>query len=81
MTGKDNRPSLKPHATDVVSLVFGLIFLSAVGWWLLARVASITTGEVLGWAIAGNLMVVGAIGLLAAVRPTPRRRRKSSPPR
>lgn len=60
------RRGLTPHPVDVLSLVFGLIFLGAAGWWLLAEVSSIRVP--FGWLVALSLIVIGAIGLFAAVR-------------
>ncbi|MGA8113283.1 MAG: hypothetical protein WCA46_06450 [Actinocatenispora sp.] len=79
MSDQDNRekPGLRTHPTDVVSLVFGLIFLGLAGWWLLDLVAGVTLP--LGWLLAVTLIVVGGIGLFAAVRPG-RRRHGDEPP-
>ncbi|GIL27584.1 hypothetical protein [Actinocatenispora comari] len=62
----ERRRGLAPHPTDVLSLVFGLIFLGAGGWWLVAEVSS--TELPFGWLLALSLIVIGAIGLFAAVR-------------
>lgn len=73
----NDRPGLKPHPTDVLSLVFGLVFLGAAGWWLIDLIAGHRLP--LGWVVAGTLIAIGGIGLLAAVRP--RRTRGDNPPR
>lgn len=58
---------MKTHRTDVVSLVFGLIFLAIVGWWLLSR--TVTVGlPALGWIAAAALIFLGVVGLLGALR-------------
>jgi uncharacterized membrane protein HdeD (DUF308 family) len=58
---------MKRHPTDVISLIFGLIFVGIAGWWLLARVSSIALP--VGWVVAIALVVIGTIGLVAAIRP------------
>ena len=58
---------MKRHPVDVISLIFGLIFVGIAAWWLLARVSSIALP--VGWVIAIALVVIGTIGLLAAIRP------------
>jgi hypothetical protein len=58
---------MKRHRTDVVSLVFGLIFLGIVGWWSLGRGLDFQLPAV-GWVIALALLVVGAFGLFGALR-------------
>jgi uncharacterized membrane protein HdeD (DUF308 family) len=58
---------MKKHRTDSVSLVFGVIFLVVVGWWLLGRTISIGL-PTLGWVVAVALIVLGGLGLLAALR-------------
>ncbi|HEY3502246.1 MAG TPA: hypothetical protein VGN37_05570 [Actinocatenispora sp.] len=62
----DRRRTMKPHATDVLSLVFGLIFLGMGGWWLVAAVATVTVP--FGWLAAGSLIAIGVVGLIAAIR-------------
>ncbi len=58
---------MKGHRTDAVSLVFGLIFLAIVGWWLLGSTFSIGLAGV-AWTVAIGLIVLGAFGLLGALR-------------
>lgn len=54
---------MKPHRTDVASLLFGLIFLAAVVFWLVDRHEHRALPSP-GWVIAGALIVFGAVGLL-----------------
>lgn len=61
---------MKRHPVDVISLIFGLIFVGIAAWWLLARVSSIALP--VGWVVAIALVVIGTIGLLAAIRPSRR---------
>jgi uncharacterized membrane protein HdeD (DUF308 family) len=69
---------VKRHPVDVISLIFGLIFVGIAAWWLLARVSSIALP--VGWVIAIALVVIGTIGLLAAIRPTRRDPDPEQPP-
>ncbi len=68
---------MKRHPVDVISLIFGLIFVGIAAWWLLARVSSIALP--VGWVVAIALVVIGTIGLLAAIRPTRRGPDKPDP--
>jgi hypothetical protein len=58
---------MKPHRTDGVSLVFGLIFLAVAGWWLVAQTMHLALPAI-GWFVAGGLIVFGMLGLLGALR-------------
>jgi hypothetical protein len=64
---------MKRHDTDVVSLVFGLLFLAGTGWWAVNRLTDVDAPA--GWPLATALLVAGAIGLLSAL---PRRRRNAA---
>lgn len=57
---------MKAHRTDLLSLAFGLLFLATAAWWLLAQLLGLVVP--LGWLLAGVLVVIGALGLLGAVR-------------
>ncbi|MBA3233725.1 MAG: hypothetical protein H0T17_07230 [Propionibacteriales bacterium] len=66
------------HATDVISLVFGTLFAGLTVVWLLV------VGDVIHFheaRIAGPviLIVAGAVGLLAALRPAANRRLETGP--
>lgn len=63
---------MKPHRTDAVSLVFGIIFVAMAGWWGLSRITHIGL-PALGWSVAIGLIVLGLVGLLAGLRGGPRR--------
>jgi hypothetical protein len=56
------------HATDVVALTAGCVFLAIVAVWALAKTVTIDLPS-MGWFAAGLLVVLGAVGLVAAVRP------------
>lgn len=58
---------MKRHPIDVVSLVFGLIFVGIAGWWLVYTWLGFSAP--FGWVVAVALIVIGTIGLLAAIRP------------
>jgi len=67
---------MKKHRTDAVSLVFGLIFAAAVGWWALA---SLTDSEVeAGWVAVAALLVIGVLVLISTVA-RPRRTKVTTP--
>jgi hypothetical protein len=58
---------MKRHATDALSLVFGLIFLAIAGWWLIGRYVNIDIPN-LGWIAAVALIVLGLLGVAASLR-------------
>ncbi|WP_018216976.1 hypothetical protein [Salinispora vitiensis] len=58
---------MKPHRTDLVSLIFGLLFLLLAVWWLVARLLEFTLPAV-GWFLAGALLLIGVLGLVGALR-------------
>jgi hypothetical protein len=58
---------MKRHSTDLVSLIFGLIFLGVAGWWLIDRTVSISVPHA-GWIAAGGLIVIGVLGVAGSLR-------------
>jgi hypothetical protein len=58
---------MKKHRPDLVSLIFGLIFLFIAAGWLGRHIISIDVPDA-GWFFAGGLILVGLISLVAAVR-------------
>jgi len=58
---------MKPHRTDGVSLTFGLIFLAVAAWWLVAQLVDLAL-PVVGWFLAVALILLGVLGLVAALR-------------
>jgi hypothetical protein len=59
---------MKRHATDVVALTAGCVVLAIVAVWAVAKVVTIDLPSK-GWFAAGLLVVLGVVGLAAAVRP------------
>jgi hypothetical protein len=57
---------MKPHRTDPLSLVFGLIFLGGAALWLTSRMVTLQLATV-GWVVAGGLIVLGGSGLVRAI--------------
>jgi hypothetical protein len=55
------------HGTDVVSLVFGLLFLVTAVLWLFGAAVTVPLPG-LGWLVALALIVFGVLGLLGALR-------------
>lgn len=58
---------MKPHRTDGVSLTFSLIFLAIFAWWLVSRLVHLSL-PVVGWFVAGTLILLGVLGLIGALR-------------
>jgi hypothetical protein len=59
------------HRTDYLSLIFGLLFLAAAGWWAAAHFLDWTIVMRLpdaGWVLAVNLILLGLIGIVASLR-------------
>jgi hypothetical protein len=67
---------MKPHRTDGVSLGFGTVFLLVAIWWAVSQVVDVAL-PMLGWTLAGVLILFGVVGLLGAIRP---RRQEVRPP-
>ncbi|WP_018347846.1 hypothetical protein [Longispora albida] len=57
---------MKPHRTDAISLVFGLLFSGVAAWWWLSQVIELSPA-VAGWCAAIALMVLGVIGIVTAL--------------
>jgi hypothetical protein len=58
---------MKRHSTDLMSLVFGVIFLGVAGWWLAGQYVNIDVPH-LGWITAAVLIVLGVLGLAGSLR-------------
>lgn len=62
---------MKRHRTDVVSLIFGLLFVALASWWATSYYLNWTlTWHVpnFGWIAAGVLILLGLLGLIASMR-------------
>lgn len=59
---------MKTHATDVVALTLGCSFLALVAVWVLVKTVTVDLPSG-GWFVAGALIVMGVVGLVAALRP------------
>jgi hypothetical protein len=65
---------MRRHRTDLTSLIFGLFFLTIVGFW---AVSTYTDWRIdwqlpnFGWFVAGTLILIGVLGLLASMRRQP----------
>lgn len=62
---------MKRHSTDVVSLVFGLVFLAVAAWWVIDYYININIGvhiPNIGWFAAGALILLGLLGVGASLR-------------
>jgi TRAP-type C4-dicarboxylate transport system permease small subunit len=55
------------HDADVLSLVFGLLFLGGAGLWAALEVEVLST-DVLPLLLPAALVVIGGIGLATAIR-------------
>jgi hypothetical protein len=58
---------MKPHRIDGVSLTFGVFFLVLAGWYLSARLVDLDL-PMMGWSVAGGLILLGLLGLVGALR-------------
>ena len=56
---------MKRHATDTVSLVFGLIFAALVGWWAVDTATGFDLDG--GWLLVIALVLVALITLVSTV--------------
>jgi len=65
---------MSKHGPDVVSLVFGGVFLSVVIWWLFTRFVDVRLSNA-GWIVGAALIVAGGFGLWTTLRPESHRNR------
>jgi hypothetical protein len=60
---------MKRHATDMVSLVFGSLFIFIAAWWAIDRYVNVDIDlPRVGWIAAAALIVLGVIGVVASLR-------------
>ncbi|HEV2088844.1 MAG TPA: hypothetical protein VGR21_11075, partial [Cryptosporangiaceae bacterium] len=60
---------MKRHATDTVSLVFGLLFAAAVAWWAIVEITGGSARLPAAWIGVATLLLIGIVGLVSALRP------------
>jgi len=58
---------MKKHPLDLLSLVFGLVFLLIAGLWVTNRTVDIELPPA-GWFVAGALILAGLLGIGSIVR-------------
>ena len=58
---------MKKHATDLVSLVFGIAFVGIAAWWLISLYFEVDVPHV-GWFAALALIAFGLVGVVASLR-------------
>ena len=60
---------MKSHRADLVSLFFGLVFVTAAGWWAITYFYDVRLNVPnFGWFAAGALILVGVLGIVASLR-------------
>ncbi|TDB69464.1 hypothetical protein E1182_29870 [Micromonospora sp. KC721] len=69
---------MRAHRTDLVSLLFGLLFVGFSLWWLLAQILGLALPPI-GWFLAGALLLIGLLGLVGALRSGRHDRRTDGP--
>jgi hypothetical protein len=69
---------MKPHRTDLLSLVFAVVFLAIFGWWVFAQVVNVDVPAP-GWWVAFGLILLGLLGLIGAIRSTRNAQRSAVP--
>jgi hypothetical protein len=63
----------EPRRTDVLSLIFGLLFLGVAGAWAASYYLDLDWNldwrlPHLGWLVAGGLVLLGLLGILGSLR-------------
>src|SRR5687767_3209553 len=80
--GEARSPSVNRHATDMVSLVFGLAFVMISAWWLVAQAFDLDLNLPRGggWLVAAALIIFGLLGVTASLRGGRQARRNGREP-
>ena len=60
---------MKPHRTDMISLIFAIVFLAIFSWWVFAQLVTVDVPAP-GWWVAFGLILLGLLGLIGAIRST-----------
>lgn len=58
---------MKPHPLDLISLVFGVIFIGAAVLWLMSE-RGLLSPHALLWTIPGGLVLIGVAGIVHTLR-------------
>jgi hypothetical protein len=69
---------MKRHSLDVLSLVFGVIFLLVAGSWIIRRSTDVDLPGA-GWFIAGALIIAGLFGIVSSLRGSQPKEPKEEP--
>ena len=59
---------MKTHEPDMVSLIWGVLFLVVAAGWFLAKVVEVHLPSA-GWILAALMIAMGVLGLVSALRP------------
>ena len=60
---------MKRHDLDLISLIFGLVFSVAAGWYFVSRYFNVRLDVPNGgWFVAAALIVLGLLGVAASLR-------------
>ena len=70
---------MNKHEIDAVSVAVGVAAIGLAAWWLLDRLIDIRRPDA-GWFVAGALLLLGVLGLIAAIG-SDRRRSPGDEPR
>jgi hypothetical protein len=54
------------HVSDIVSLIFGIVFVGLAAGWMLNQWLDVTMPSA-GWVAASALVLFGALGLITTV--------------
>ena len=58
---------MKKHSLDMLSLIFGMVFLLIAGTWVIRRSVDVELPDA-GWFLAGALVLAGVLGIVSFVR-------------
>ncbi len=69
----EKTPAPQPRRADILSLIFGLLFLAVAGAWTASYYLDLDWRidwrlPHLGWLVAGGLVLAGLLGILASLR-------------
>jgi hypothetical protein len=70
---------MNKHEIDAVSVATGVAAVGLAAWWLLDQFIDIRRPDA-GWFVAGALLLLGVLGLIAAIGSDRRRPSGDAPP-